>query len=1296
MWVYDLETMTVLAVNDAALDQYGHTRENLLGSTIDDVRQIPVAASDAAAGDAADAFPDGDVRWHRLRDGRVAQVQVAPRVLALDGRRARLAMVRGVVREADDAHGAQQPPGQSDEQFRQLADAMPLIVWTAEPNGTIDYVSQAFYAYVGVERIDLPAREWLQAIHPEDVERSLAAWGGRIGDGAPGAIELRLRRGRDGSSRWHQVTVKPIRDGAGTIVKWFGSASDIHERKLAVEKLQESEERLHALFESEPQGMALIALDGQLLDLNPAGLRMIERDDGAQVIGTPMVQLVRPDDLAVYRQVHDTAAGGDAARARLRMLGARGGERWVEIHAVPMRRRAGAVASILGILQDVTDRRQAELALAATRRQTELILESIADGVLVLGTEGGVLRQNPAAAAMLGWTDAEVVGRNVQRLVRLHAAGAEPGPLDAHPIADTLRDGQTRRVEHEIFSRRDGAGFPVEYVCSSVRDDSGAVGGAVVSFRDVAERRRQELTRTLETEILRMISGGTSLPDVLLRIVLAIEVLAGQAIASVVLLDVGGRHIRRGVAPHLPEAFTSAIDGLPIGPAAGSCGTAMHRGEAVIVGDIMTDPLWADYRALAAAHGLRACWSWPVKGATGAVLASFALYHREPRMPTGADMALISRFADIVAIAIERIRIVDSLRQSEQRFQAVSAAIADVIWDWDLVHDTLWWSEDFERVFGYPPSVVASGPAWLACIHPDDRDRVDADARKAIAHRDRFWACEYRFLCRDGTVLDIEDRGCLILDQEGTAVRFVGGMSDITVRKRAQRELRERMKELRCLYRVLELTSDPGRPVGDICQDVASILPQSLWYEDVAVAGIELEGVVHRSDGWRAPVVALRVPIGGLDAPIGYVEAGYAEAVANAGSGSEAFLKEEREMLEAVAAHIGRMLDGRQMAARLTQSERLRAVGELTGGVAHDFNNLLTVILGNAELLADDLEAQPHLCELARMTQNAAERAAELTRHLLAFSRRQALTPAVTDVAALVGGMSALLRRALGEHVEIETVCRSDLWQALVDPAQLESAVLNLSINARDAMPGGGALMIELSNVHLNGGGGGWEEEPATGDYVLVAVSDTGTGMTADVLARVFEPFFTTKETGKGSGLGLSMVYGFARQSKGQIKITSEPGRGTTVRLFLPRALAESDGAEAGAPDAEVPHGVENILLVEDDDMVRSHVCGQLEALGYRVVSVRDGVAALDALQQGGGFDLLFTDLVMPGGINGRQLADAARRLWPRLPVLFTSGYAEGSIMHDDRLDAGVHLLSKPYRRAELAAKVREVLGAGG
>jgi CheY-like chemotaxis protein len=383
------------------------------------------------------------------------------------------------------------------------------------------------------------------------------------------------------------------------------------------------------------------------------------------------------------------------------------------------------------------------------------------------------------------------------------------------------------------------------------------------------------------------------------------------------------------------------------------------------------------------------------------------------------------------------------------------------------------------------------------------------------------------------------------------------------------------------------------------------------------------------------------------------------------------------------------------MTDALARSERLGAIGRLTGGIAHDFNNLLTIILGNAELLREKLAGSEPLRKLADTTAKAAERGADLTQQLLAFSRRQALRPKLVDVNGLIAGMDGLLQRAISARVEMRLAMAPDVWHALADPAQLEAAILNLCINARDAMPTGGTITIATANIGPDAAQALAEGELERGEYVSIAVADTGVGMDRATAERAFEPFFTTKEIGKGTGLGLSMVYGFAKQSRGHVRIASERGRGTTVTIYLPRASAAGPAEDAKAANARprmAERGSERILFVEDDDLVRDHVRGQLEELGYRVAAVANGSEAIAALGRAEPFDLLFTDVAMPGGMSGVDLARAARALRPALPVLFTSGYTGEAGAALTEADQAAHLLRKPFHREELAAKLRAAL----
>ncbi|SAI71635.1 two-component hyrid sensor and regulator [Bordetella ansorpii] len=408
----------------------------------------------------------------------------------------------------------------------------------------------------------------------------------------------------------------------------------------------------------------------------------------------------------------------------------------------------------------------------------------------------------------------------------------------------------------------------------------------------------------------------------------------------------------------------------------------------------------------------------------------------------------------------------------------------------------------------------------------------------------------------------------------------------------------------------------------------------------------------------------------------------------------EAMVAERTASLEAANTRLRDEAHERaQMEFALRQSQKMEAIGKLTGGVAHDFNNLLQVIGGNLQLLVKEISASGNERAQTRLRNalNGVSRGSKLASQLLSFGRRQPLAPTVVNLGRFVRGMDDMLRRALGEGIEVETVATAGLWNTLADTSQIENAVLNLAINARDAMEGHGKLTIEAGNAALTDVYAARHADLEPGEYVMLAISDTGPGMPPEVLEHVFEPFFTTKPEGQGTGLGLSMVYGFVKQSNGHIKIYSEPGEGTTVRIYLPRA----EQAEDDTPEPElgpVVGGTETILVVEDDEQVRETVVAMLSDLGYAILKAKDAVSALAIVESGAPVDLLFTDVVMPGPLRSPDLARQTRQHLPDVAVLFTSGYTENAIVHAGRLDAGVELLSKPYTREALARKVRHVL----
>ncbi|WP_255702279.1 hybrid sensor histidine kinase/response regulator [Roseomonas cutis] len=662
------------------------------------------------------------------------------------------------------------------------------------------------------------------------------------------------------------------------------------------------------------------------------------------------------------------------------------------------------------------------------------------------------------------------------------------------------------------------------------------------------------------------------------------------------------------------------------------------------------------------------------------------------------------------------------VQEDAERVQLALAAGAIIgTWFWDLPTDRFTIDEQFAQAFGIDPSRGRSGLSLaqvIETVHPDDTPGLIAAIEEVIA-RGGAYAHQYRVRRADGRYYWIEANGRVEKGADGTPLRFPGVLLDLEQRRALEAERDRAALLLRSFIEavpgVVYAKDREGRMLMANRGTTALIGKPPEFYlgrtdaeflDDQVQAGVvmandrrvmdtgateQIEEEVRLPDGTPATWLSTKAPLRDGEGRI----IGLIGTSLDITARKEA--ERERQALNALLEQrVAAVIAERERAEEaLRQSQKMEAVGQLTGGIAHDFNNLLTGIIGALELLTNRL-AQGRVGEVERYVlaaQGAARRAAALTHRLLAFSRRQTLDPKPTDVNRLVAGMEELVRRTVGPAIEVETVGAGRLWPVLVDPPQLENALLNLCINARDAMPRGGRLTIETANR--------WLDERAArdlslapGQYVSLCVSDTGTGMSREVKAKAFDPFFTTKPLGQGTGLGLSMIYGFTRQSGGQTRIYSEPGQGTMVCLYLPRHHGGAEAAEAAAATSPPPRAGagETVLVVDDEPTVRMLVMEVLEELGYAAIEAGDGAAGLKLLQSEARIDLLVTDVGLPGGMNGRQMADAARVTRPGLKVLFITGYAENAVVGDGHLEPGMHVMTKPFAMQALAQRIRSLI----
>jgi PAS domain S-box-containing protein len=675
--------------------------------------------------------------------------------------------------------------------------------------------------------------------------------------------------------------------------------------------------------------------------------------------------------------------------------------------------------------------------------------------------------------------------------------------------------------------------------------------------------------------------------------------------------------------------------------------------------------------------------------------------------------------------ALERAQALAALRESEERFRAVVDLVPDLLWRVGPDALASWCNKNWSEYTGLSAAETA-GKRWLQALHPMARGPIIGAIQRGL-DTGTSYNQEHRIRRHDGVYRWFLLRGEPARDESCRIIEWFAAATDIDDQRHAAEELRESERRLRDLNQKLQERAERRvRELGASRAQMQAIFDNSPdWltlfhatadgrfvYADLNQAtenayGLPYDQIVGCTVEEILGLEQAQVPLRMMRACIStgknqrYTAMRTMAGVTRSIDVMFVRVPEQRNGDYYIMSTARDTTERDAIEAQLRQAQKMEAVGHLTGGVAHDFNNLLQVVLGNLDALRRrvDASAAPMRSEISRSVEGAiqgAERAASLTQRLLAFSRRQPLEPRAIDVNRLVTEMSELLRRTLGESISIETALSDELWRVYADPNQLENSIINLAINARDAMPSGGTLKIEGANARLDEADVSEQQEVEPGLYVMLAISDTGTGMTEEVIASAFDPFFTTKEMGQGTGLGLSQVYGFVKQSNGHVKINSELGKGTTIRIYLPRlvddAAVDEDVAIGPVPSGD---GSEIVLLVEDDKAVRELNASMLRELKYAVIEAEDGTGALQIIEMVPNVRLLFTDVGLPGGMNGRQLADAALRLRPSLRVLFTTGYALSAIIHHGRLDPGVELISKPFTAAALATRIRELLDAG-
>ena len=867
--------------------------------------------------------------------------------------------------------------------------------------------------------------------------------------------------------------------------------------------------------------------------------------------------------------------------------------------------------------------------------------------------------------------------------LRLEQVVAAVHPDDRAGLADAIAEAVRRggRYAHQYRTRGpDGAYRWIEAIGRVDLDAQGEAIGFPGVLIDIDERRRIEAERDQAQTLLRSF----------------VEAAPGVVYAK----DRQGRILigNRGTTDLIglpPEVYVGRTDAELLNDPA-QAATVMATDERVMASG-QTEQLEEE---VSFPDGRRAYWlstKSPLRDADGTVVG------------------LVGTSLDITDRKAAEARHLEV----EERYRLAAQATNDAIWDWRISDGHVIWNEALTTLFGHPLAETTA-QWWLDHIHPHDRARVDADIHAVIEGGGTGWNSEYRFRRADGSFAPVLDRGTVLRGGVGEPLRMIGAMLDLTVRNTAEAALAKSEERLRF-----------ATEAGDMgFWDVDLVRDELIWpartkamfgiSPGVAVTLRDFYDGIHPDDSeatfaaFAAAADPARRTLYDVEYRTVGKEDGVVRWVAAKGRGhfegdrcvrvvgvaieitarklADARLQELNEHLESRV--LEEVAERTRVEDALRQSQKMEAVGQLTGGIAHDFNNMLATVIGPLDLLSMRMgDSDPRAKRYIDMAIDGATRAAQLTQRLLAFSRQQPLQPVPLDVNRLIAGMSDLLVHSLGSNIRLETVLAAQVWCTFADANQLENVILNLAVNARDALPGGGRLVVETANCRIASVADAMRADVPTGEYVLITVADNGGGMPPEVIAKAFDPFFTTKKVGQGTGLGLSQVYGFVRQSAGHVKIHSSLGKGTTVALYLPRREGEIDAGPSTPPADSRPlsGGRELVLVVEDEPGVRQFSIEALSELGYPVLAADGAAGALALLEQHPDIALLFTDVVMPE-VNGRQLADEALKRRPDLKVLFTTGYSRNALEHDGVLDPAVHVIGKPFTLEDLALRVRAVL----
>lgn len=1147
-------------------------------------------------------------------------------------------------------HQAEEKLRESENRYRMIssvsADYMYATGINTEGEIGLDWVTGAFEKITGYtpeEFVELGG--WRSIIHPDDRERDRADFLALLAN-EPVVSEVRIIN-RSGDTVWIRSYARPVVDAAtGRVTGICGAVQDITDRKLAEQALVESEDRLRAIFNAEPEGVMLLGRTSVVQDINPAGLKMVQAASEDDVIGRPLAELVVVGDRSSFTEFVQDVFDGHNAMLSFGIIGLKGSRQLLEIHAVPMRNTSGEITAILAVTRDITERKRTEKFLIDSQRQYADLINTI---------EGIVWE---ADAATFQFTFVSEQAETLLGYPRSDWYQKDFWPKHIHP------DDRAFAVQYCTGATAENRKHTFEYRMI-------AKDGRVIWFRDIVsviqEKGKPGVIRGIMVDISERKKGE----DLLTQRSLLIE----QAFDAIFVWD-----------------FEKGIIDWNNG-----CVRMYGYGREEVLGKIANQVLHSTF-PLSHDEFLEELkkaryWSGEVSQVTRDGRTVYADCRCQLIEHDGRTIVLQTN-RDVTDRRLAELR----LRESEARYRDLFESNPYPMFVFEL--DSLkFLAVNDAAVFKYGYSREEFASMDITDIRPpEDADAVVARARgdNPVIYNAGLW----RHRKKDGTLVDVEITSHA-LDFLGKKARLVLA-HDVTDRLRAEEELRRQRERL-------EKTAEAA-PSAIRSFRMGADGSQSFLYSSPAVKemfGMTPDELRDKAGDFFARMhpddeVVVRRKMAQSAATLSMYHAEFRYLHPEKGERwIETYASPTREpdgstVWHGIANDITEQRASeealRSSEEQLRQAQKLESIGILAGGMAHDFNNMLTAINGYSELILRKIKADDPIRQNVEEIRKAGERSAELTRQLLAFSRRQILQPKQLNLNEVVGETATMLQRLIGEDIVIKTKLREDLVMVEADPGQIAQVLMNLVVNARDAINGSGTITIETDNIFLDATYAKHHVDVRPGDYVMLSVADNGTGMDEATRARIFEPFFTTKSVGRGTGLGLSTVYGIVKQSGGNIWVYSERGHGSTFKIFLPQA-----GIPAREPDGNISQrnlhlGSETILLVEDEETVRGLGREILESCGYSVIEAGNGVDALEKIRtKNANVDLMITDIVMPE-MGGRELAERMASQHPNLKVLYTSGYTDDAVVRHGIVGESTNFLQKPFTFNALSRKVRTLL----